>query len=98
MAFKSDRPLFATADGRVVEEGDPDASVVIANRAGKEISEDVVQKYNLRGLRRQENEDEAEAAGAPTDGSEGAESPADSAATGKQARGDNKGLKGAENK
>jgi hypothetical protein len=85
MTYKSDRPLYATKDGRVVEEGDPDAAIVIANRAGKELSEDIVRKYNLRGEQ-------------PEEGSESAEEPVAEPAGSKQARGENKALKGVENK
>lgn len=48
MPLKADRPLFATADGQVVEEGDPRAAVQIASRAGKGIPKDYEERYPVR--------------------------------------------------
>lgn len=43
----SDRALFGTRDGRVVEQGDPDAVVQLASRAGKELPEGITKSYPI---------------------------------------------------
>lgn len=44
--FKSDRRLWETADGRIVEDGDPDAAILHA-APGKPISAEVAEQFGI---------------------------------------------------
>lgn len=52
MTIKADRPLYGTKDGRVVGEGDPDASILLASREGREIPAHLAERYPVRAYMR----------------------------------------------
>jgi hypothetical protein len=46
MPYRSEKRLYLTADGRVVEEGDPDAASLLVN-AGGELDDATAERYGL---------------------------------------------------
>lgn len=84
MPYKSDKRLYLTADGRVVEEGDPDAASLLVNEGG-ELDDATAERYGLTKP--------AKAAPAPADaeGEKGKAAPANKARTAPANKADEKG-------